>query len=281
MQIITTIAELREQLKQWRQAGDTIGLVPTMGNLHAGHLQLVTTAQEQVKRVVVSVFVNPMQFCEGEDFDCYPRTGHEDAAKLQTANVDIMFKPSTKEIYPQKPLTTVTVAEISEDYCGASRLGHFDGVANVVCKLFNIVQADKAFFGEKDFQQLAIIRTMVADLSIATDIIAVNIVREADGLAMSSRNGYLNDEQRLQAPFLYKILHWAKDELLLRALSFKEIEAQACTLLALHHLEVEYFSICRQADLQAAEENDTNLIILAAIVLGSTRLLDNIQVTLN
>lgn len=210
MEIITSITALRQTLRQWRQANEAIALVPTMGNLHAGHLALVAAAKQQAKRVVVSIFVNPTQFGEGEDFANYPRTELADAEKLLAAGVDVIFQPSITEIYPEKSLTTVHVAEISAQHCGAARVGHFDGVATVVCKLFNMVQPDKAFFGEKDFQQLAVIRTMVKNLNIAVEVVSVAIVREPDGLAMSSRNGYLSALERKQAPLLYQTLCWFK-----------------------------------------------------------------------
>ena len=274
---IQGIKALRAQVKQWRQSGESIALVPTMGNLHAGHLQLVSEAKAQADRVVVSVFVNPTQFGEGEDFSSYPRTEQEDLLKLQALAVDVVFMPSVAEMYPALELTKVSVSGVSEGLCGAERPGHFDGVATVVCKLFNIVQADKAFFGEKDFQQLAVIRALVADLNSPVEIVAVPTVREPDGLAMSSRNGYLSLEQRQQAPKLYHFLCLAKEELLAQQVPLIDIEKKYMHLLSEQGFLPDYVKVCRQRDLKAAVKGDTQLIILAAARLGKTRLIDNIQ----
>ncbi|MBF0255331.1 MAG: pantoate--beta-alanine ligase, partial [Gammaproteobacteria bacterium] len=190
--------DLRGQIAQWRSQGQRIGFVPTMGNLHRGHLQLVRQAQERAERVVVSIFVNPLQFGANEDFASYPRTLEEDKALLQAEGVDLLFAPGVELIYPQgqQAHTQVHVPGISELLCGASRPGHFIGVATIVCKLFNLVQPDLALFGEKDFQQLLVIRRMVADLALPVEIIGIPTVREADGLAMSSRNRYLSPAGR-------------------------------------------------------------------------------------
>lgn len=277
---IQEIALLRAHIKKWRQKGESIAFVPTMGNLHAGHLQLVSEAKAQADRVVVSIFVNPTQFGAGEDFSSYPRTEEEDLSRLQALAADVVFMPGVTAMYPVAGLTKVSVSGVSEGLCGAVRPGHFDGVATVVCKLFNIVQADKAFFGEKDFQQLAVIRAMVADLNSPVEIIAVPTVREPDGLAMSSRNGYLSSEQRQQAPQLYRLLCQAKEEVLARQLPFMEIEQKYTQLLIKQGFLPDYVKVCRQRDLKAANERDTQLIILAAARLGKTRLIDNIQLVL-
>lgn len=277
MKCITDIKSLRELLKQWRKAGESIALVPTMGNLHAGHLQLVNRAKVQTDRVVVSVFVNPMQFGVGEDFSLYPRTEQADQEKLQAADVDVVFMPSTKEMYPVNELTKVSVSQVSENHCGAARPGHFDGVATIVCKLFNIVQPDKAFFGEKDFQQLTVINAMVADLNLPVEIISVPTVREQDGLAMSSRNDYLSSEQRQQAPQLYQSLRAAKALMQTQRVSYADIEKQQIKFLTEQGFRPDYFSICRRYDLQAARQEDTEIIILVAAKIGKTRLIDNIQ----
>ncbi|NOU23124.1 MAG: pantoate--beta-alanine ligase, partial [Methyloglobulus sp.] len=186
MQVITTAFDLRKAANSWRKAGERIAFVPTMGNLHAGHLRLVEEAKLFADRVVVSIFVNPIQFGVGEDFETYPRTEAEDKQKLATAGIDLLYLPSVSEMYGDGTKTIVSVKSLSNLYCGASRPGHFDGVATVVCKLFNVVQPDVAFFGQKDFQQLAIIRTMVNDLNIPVEIRPVGTVRESSGLAMSS-----------------------------------------------------------------------------------------------
>ena len=187
MRIVNTVFELREQVKTWRSAGESVAFVPTMGNLHAGHLLLVNTTKKNADRVVVSIFVNPTQFGAGEDFETYPRTEQEDQEKLQAEGADLLFLPSIAEIYAPDAKTAVTVTGLSDLYCGASRPGHFSGVATVVCKLFNMVQPDIALFGLKDFQQLTVIKTMVRDLNIPVKIVGVDTVRELSGLAMSSR----------------------------------------------------------------------------------------------
>lgn len=274
---MTEIVCIRAQVKQWRSAGESIAFVPTMGNLHAGHLQLVSAAKAQADRVVVSIFVNPTQFGESEDFSTYPRTLDADIEKLQSLAVDIAFVPLNEEIYPDIAMTEVCVSQISDNYCGAARPGHFNGVATVVSKLFNIVQPDYAFFGEKDFQQLAVIRAMVTDLNIPVEIISVPTFREADGLAMSSRNSRLTEQQRKQAAKLYQSLKLAKQAVLARQCTYAEIERQFMQLLIGQGFKPDYFSICRRQDLQAATVEDTQLIILLAARLGKVRLIDNIQ----
>jgi len=280
MKCIKKISEIREQLNLWRNAGDIIAFVPTMGNLHAGHMQLVSDAKKQADRVVVSIFVNPTQFGEGEDFSTYPRTEEQDKEKLAALGVDLVFMPNVAEMYSSSNVTTISVSGVSEGYCGAKRAGHFDGVATVVSKLFNIVQPNKAFFGEKDFQQLAVIRAMVVDLNLPIDIVPVEIVRESTGLAMSSRNGYLTSEQKELAAQLYASLCAAKDQVLLGQVDFLEIERQACVKLTKLGFKPEYFSICKQVDLKAADKADKNLVILLAVKLGKTRLIDNLQINL-
>jgi len=278
MNIYQSIKDTREQLQAYRLAGECIAFVPTMGNLHEGHLALVTAAKAQADRVVVSIFVNPTQFGVGEDFSSYPRTELEDQAKLQALGVDLLFMPQVEEMYPRVGLTKVQVSGVSEGHCGLSRAGHFDGVATVVSKLFNIVQPDFAFFGEKDFQQLAVIRAFVSDLNMPVDIRGVAIIREQDGLAMSSRNGYLTAEQRKQAPFLQQVLQQAKSQILDDKLDFSHIEVESCSALNEQGFHADYFSICCRETLVPASSNDKQLIILAAAKLGSTRLIDNIQI---
>jgi len=278
MKCIADIKALRDLLKQWRRAGESIAFVPTMGNLHAGHLQLVNKAKAQADRVVVSIFVNPTQFGVDEDFSLYPRTEQADQEKLQAVAVDVIFMPSVEEMYPINELTKVSVSQVSENHCGAARPGHFDGVATVVCKLFNIVQPDKAFFGEKDFQQLTVINAMVTDLNLPVEIISVSTVREVDGLAMSSRNGYLTAEQREQAPQLYQSLCAAKKLIQTKQVSYADIEKQQIKFLEEQGFKSDYFSICQRYDLQTARQEDTEIIILVAAKIGKTRLIDNIQV---
>lgn len=277
MQTINTINNLIQIIKHWKQAGLSVAFVPTMGNLHAGHLQLVAEAKAKADKVVVSIFVNPTQFGVGEDFDSYPRTEQEDAKQLAAQGADVLFLPSVAEIYHPQAQTVILVKGLSQLHCGMSRPGHFDGVATVVCKLFNMVQPDRAFFGEKDFQQLAIIRTMVRDLNIPVEIHSVVTMRETDGLAMSSRNGYLTPEQRLIAPTLYQVLCTARDEILAGNNDFVQLEQQHVQLLQNAGFAVDYFSICRTEDLLPAKPNDNDLVILAAAKLGKPRLIDNIQ----
>ncbi len=278
MRIVTTITDLRGQIKQWQQTGESIALVPTMGNLHEGHQQLVRTARKTADRVVVSIFVNPTQFGEGEDFAAYPRTEREDWEKLHENTVDLLFLPAVQEIYPPGCNTFITVNGISDLHCGASRLGHFSGVATIVCKLFNMVLPDFALFGEKDWQQLAVIRCMVRDLNIPVAIVAVPTVREADGLAMSSRNAYLTPAQRRRAPKLYQSLLDAREMLVSGAMDFPVIEQQQVQFLAEAGFQPDYFSICFADNLLPAARFDRDLVILVAAKLGKARLIDNVQV---
>lgn len=281
MQTAKTIVGLRQTVKHWRSEGLRIAFVPTMGNLHAGHLKLVEAAKSAADRVVVSIFVNPTQFGQGEDYESYPRTGLEDSLKLETAGADLVFLPSVAEMYGADALTVVTVRELSERHCGLSRPGHFNGVATVVCKLFNMVQPESAFFGRKDFQQLAIINTMVRDLNIPVEIESVETVREPSGLALSSRNGYLNSEELAIAPNLYRNLCFARDEVVAAQLPYPAIEKEAVKRLQQTGFQVDYFSICRTSDLLPAGPEDKDLVILAAAKLGKTRLIDNISLTLS
>jgi pantoate--beta-alanine ligase len=276
MRIVSTVYELREAVKTWRSAAASIAFVPTMGNLHAGHLQLVNTAKKKADRVVVSIFVNPTQFGAGEDFETYPRTEQEDQRKLQSEGADLLFLPSVAEIYTPDARTAVTVTGLSDLYCGASRPGHFSGVTTVVCKLFNMVQPDIALFGLKDFQQLTVIKTMVRHLNIPVEIAGVETVRELSGLAMSSRNGYLTDAEKQVAPKLYHSLCTARDAILTGNLAYADLEQQALQFLQQAGFQPDYFSVCRSSDLKKADTNDVNLVILVAAKLGKTRLIDNI-----
>ncbi len=276
MQIVSTVCELREAVKTWRSKGESIGFVPTMGNLHAGHLQLVNTAKKKADRVVVSIFVNPTQFGAGEDYETYPRTEQEDQEKLQAEGTDLLFLPSVAEIYAPDVRTAVTVTGLSDLYCGASRPGHFSGVTTVVCKLFNMVQPDIALFGLKDFQQLTVIKTMVRDLNIPVEIAGVETVRELSGLAMSSRNGYLTDAEKQVAPKLYHSLCAARDGILTGNLAYADLEQQALQFLQQVGFQPDYFSVSRSSDLKKADTNDVDLVILVAAKLGKTRLIDNI-----
>jgi len=276
MRIVNTVSELRDAVRAWRSAGQSVALVPTMGNLHAGHLALVSKAKEKADRVVVSIFVNPTQFGVGEDFETYPRTEQDDQEKLNASGADALFLPAVSEVYAPDAKTIVSIAGLSEWYCGASRPGHFDGVATVVCKLFNMVQPDTALFGLKDFQQLTVIRTMVKDLNFPIEIVGVETVREASGLAMSSRNGYLTSEEKTVAAQLYRSLCIARDAVLAGQKSYEEIESRALLYLRGYGFQPEYFAVCRASDLKKADMNDVDLVLLTATRLGKTRLIDNI-----
>jgi pantoate--beta-alanine ligase len=281
MDTVNTVDELRIRTAGWRRAGARIALVPTMGNLHQGHLDLVRRARQRAQRVVVSIFVNPLQFGPSEDFAAYPRTLTTDAERLEREAVDLVFAPSVEEVYPkgQGAQTRVEVPGISDILCGAKRPGHFVGVATVVCKLFNMVQPDLAVFGEKDFQQLMVIRRMTADLSMPVEIVGAVTVREADGLALSSRNGYLSAAERARASGLYKSLKQAA-EALQRGYPVAEVERRALSDLSREGFVPDYFSVRRAGDLQLAGPEERELVILAAAYLGNARLIDNLRVSL-
>jgi pantoate--beta-alanine ligase len=276
-----TVADLREQVREWRLAGERIALVPTMGNLHAGHLSLVRQAKEMADRVVVSIFVNPLQFGEGEDFSSYPRTMQQDSDALQTTRADLLFAPSVDEVYSraQELQTKVEVPGLSDILCGASRPGHFVGVATVVCKLFNMVQSDIALFGQKDFQQLMVIRHMVSDLSIPVEIVGVPTVREEDGLAMSSRNGYLTAEERKLAPELYRIMRETAESIGSGERDYTRLEHEAKQALEKSGFSSDYYYVRRADDLSEPNADDQSLVIVAAAYLGRARLIDNLQVS--
>ena len=279
MDSVTRVDDLRTRIAGWRRAGERIALVPTMGNLHAGHLELVLRAREQAIRTVVSIFVNPLQFAPDEDLAAYPRTLEVDRKRLAEADADLLFAPAVEEVYPggQAEQTRVEVPGISDILCGASRPGHFTGVATVVCKLFNMVQPDLAVFGEKDFQQLMVIRRMTTDLSMPVEILGVPTVREPDGLAMSSRNGYLSAEERQRAPRLQQILRSAMQSLQ-RGDALAGVESRASAELAAAGFEPDYFNVRRAADLREPGADEHELVILAAARLGRARLIDNLRV---
>lgn len=278
LRTIQELAPLRDTVAAWRRAGERIAFVPTMGNLHAGHLDLVAEARRRAQRCVVSIFVNPMQFGAGEDFDAYPRTLQEDQSKLQQAGADLLFAPRVATVYPSGPerQTRVEVPGISDILCGASRPGHFVGVATIVCKLFNMVQADLAVFGEKDFQQLLVIRRMVADLAMPIEILGRATVREADGLAMSSRNGYLTPQQRHIAPLLYRTLQGTAEELGRGETDFARLEEEGMQALRQAGFRPDYYEIRDAGSLSAPGAGGSPLVVLAAAYLGTTRLIDNL-----
>lgn len=277
MKTETSIQGLTALLKSARQNNKTIGLVPTMGNLHEGHLTLVRAAKKVCDIVVVSIFVNPIQFGEGEDFDSYPRTLEQDSTRLASVDCDIIFAPTVEQMYGTAPrLTNISVGQITNDLCGQSRPGHFDGVAVVVTKLFNIVRPDFAFFGQKDYQQLAVIRQMVQDLNMPLEIVGVPIVRAEDGLALSSRNGYLSEQQRAIAPTIYQSLKYAEQQLH-AGKALAQVLENISTQLTQAGFVVDYVE-ARQPNLQPIAQFDQDLVLFVAAKLGTTRLIDNLQV---
>jgi len=279
METVTTIAAVREHVRRWHREGLRVAFVPTMGNLHAGHVSLIETARRHGDRFVASIFVNPMQFGPNEDFAHYPRTPGEDARMLAEAGCDLMFMPDVGEIYPNgsERATRVEVPGLSSILCGEFRPGHFEGVATVVAKLFHIVEPDIAVFGEKDFQQLTIIRRMVADLCLATTIIAAPTVRERDGLAMSSRNQYLTDAERRQAPLIHQALRAAIARLRAGEKDFGAIESAGAETLEKAGFRPDYFAVRRAEDLGSPDDDTRHFVVLTAARLGRARLIDNLQ----
>ncbi len=280
METVTTIAAVRERVRRWRAEGRRVAFVPTMGNLHAGHVSLIETARRHGDRFVASIFVNPMQFGPNEDFAHYPRTPAQDARMLTEAGCDLMFMPDVVEIYPNgsERATRVEVPGLSSILCGEFRPGHFEGVTTVVAKLFNIVEPDVAVFGEKDFQQLTIIRRMVADLCMAVTIIAAPTVREPDGLAMSSRNQYLTGQERRQAPVIHRTLLAAIERLRAGERDFPAIERAGLEALERAEIRPDYFAVRRAADLASPQSDTRHFVVLTAARLGRARLIDNLQI---
>ena len=275
MQIINHIAELRARLNEER----AIAFVPTMGNLHEGHLNLVKLAREHGSCVVVSIFVNPLQFGPAEDFDRYPRTLEADCAQLQGL-ADVVFVPAASEMYPTQQTVFIEPPPVASELCGASRPGHFRGMATVVLKLLNIVQPQAALFGKKDYQQLHIIRLMVAELNLPVRIVGGETVRAADGLALSSRNQYLSEIERGEAVFRYQTLQGMRRDILQGERDFEQLQKRAVEALAARGWLPDYVVVRNQSDLQPASQSERNLVVLAAARLGNTRLLDNIEVYL-
>ncbi len=280
MQTVKDLTALRRVIREWKQKGESIAIVPTMGNLHAGHLSLLEEARRLSDRTVVSIFVNPIQFGKGEDYESYPSTLQADQDKLQSAGLDLLFTPNLKELYPGgiDVDTRVNVPKLSDILCGESRPGHFSGVVTVVSKLLINVTPDYALFGEKDYQQLIIIKRMVSDLCIPTEIIGMPIIREEDGLAMSSRNSYLSAEERKLAPAIYQSLLNADERLRRGEMCFEDIKSQGVAELKDAGLKPEYFSIRRTVDLGEVGPSDKEVSVLAAAWLGSARLIDNVKV---
>ena len=277
MKIIHTIKELRD----WRREAGSVAFVPTMGNLHEGHLALVREAAKRADNVVVSIFVNRLQFGQGEDFDRYPRTLEQDAAKLAGEGVAVLFAPSEQELYPRVAQQyNVEPPNLQNELCGAFRPGHFRGVATVVAKLFNIVEPDYACFGKKDYQQLAILQGMAADLNFRVEIVPVDIGRAADGLALSSRNQYLSEAERKQAPQLYRELQAIARAVENGNRDYAALEQQAAANLKQAGWQVDYVEIRHAGNLQIAHVGDNELVVLAAARLGNTRLIDNVEIHL-
>ena len=273
MDVIHSVAELRARLE--REPNNCF--VPTMGNLHEGHIELVKLAKPKAACTVVSIFVNRMQFGPREDFDRYPRTLEADCEKCDRAGVNVVFVPDEKEIYPEPQTFAVEPADLQNILEGAVRPGHFRGVATVVLKLFNMVGPMSAIFGKKDYQQCMVLNTMVRQFSLPIEIILADTVRAQDGLALSSRNGYLTPEERVEAPRLYQTLGWAKKEILEGKTDFLRIELESQSMLAKRGWLPDYIAIRRQSDLQHPQAGDKSLVILAAARLGKTRLIDNIE----
>ena len=282
MDSVKTTAELRDRVRTWRMQNCRVAFVPTMGNLHAGHLRLVRHARALADYVVVSIFVNPMQFGANEDYESYPLTYDLDKDALIEADADLLFAPNVSEIYPQGRGQTaqVIVSGLNAILEGEHRPSHFNGVTTVVAKLFNMVQPDIAVFGEKDFQQLLIVRHMVADLCLPVDIEAVETVREADGLAMSSRNHYLQPAERTIAPQLHQMLLDVRDIVLGGETDLPGVEQAGLQQLAEAGFDPQYVSIRRASDLSPPEAGDRDLVALAAAILGTTRLIDNVRVSI-
>ena len=282
MKILEHAGDLRAAIAKYREQGQTIGFVPTMGNLHDGHLALVDAATETCDRVVVSIFVNPMQFAAGEDLEAYPRTPEDDEKALALHHVNILYRPRDEDIYPggAENHTRVEVPGLSDTLCGLSRPGHFSGVATVVNKLFNLVQPDVAFFGKKDYQQYLVIQKMVKDLAMGLEIVGVDTVRLDSGLAMSSRNNYFDDNELVQAAALNRIMQKTVENYIRSPGDGGRLLEEGNRLLIAAGFRPDYFSVRCRADLSEPAAADRELILLAAAWLGQTRLIDNLEFTL-
>ena len=276
MDIIHSVKELRERLQ--REPNNVF--VPTMGNLHRGHIELINIAKPRAACTVVSIFVNRLQFGPREDFDRYPRTLTADCEKLRAAGVDVVFAPDEGEIYPEPQMYTVDPPGIQNVLDGAVRPGHFRGVATVVLKLFNMVNPHSAIFGKKDYQQCLVLNSMVRQLALPIEIILAETVRAQDGLALSSRNGYLTPEERKEAPRLYQLLQRSREDIASGARDYQRVELDAMSELAHHGWKPDYIAVRRQADLLPPANGERKLVVLAAARLGKTRLIDNVEVQL-
>ena len=279
MQTITRIAQLRELVTNWRLARESIAFVPTMGNLHLGHASLMAAAHLHGRRVISSIFVNPLQFGPSEDFSAYPRTPDDDDSLLREYGVDALFHPTVEEMYPQGSAgsTVIDVPGLTDVLCGAFRPGHFQGVATVVVKLLCLVQPDVAIFGEKDYQQLTVIRRVVQDLNLPVRIVGAPTVRAEDGLALSSRNRYLSPEERARAPSIYRALDRARRRLEAGDTDYAAIEAEGLAAITAAGITPDYFEVRTAERLDRPAPDAVNLVVLAAGRLGKARLIDNLQ----
>jgi pantoate--beta-alanine ligase len=282
MDIVVRPGELRDRVTHWRRGGERVAFVPTMGNLHAGHGSLVEEARQRAERVVVSVFVNPLQFGPNEDYASYPRTPEEDRRLLESLGVEVLFVPEVEDMYPhgQAATSRVQVPELDSILCGAFRPGHFTGVATIVTKLLNLVQPDIALFGEKDFQQLMIIRRAVDDLCMPIEIVGVATTRESDGLAMSSRNRYLSKEDRAIAPRIFNELDHTRRQIESGSRNFEALERAGFEALKGVGFKPDYYSIRDAANLAAPSPQSREVVILAAARIGRARLIDNVRATI-
>ena len=277
-----SISELRQYVQHWNDHKQSIAFIPTMGNLHQGHMSLIEKGQSLCDRSICSIFVNPMQFGPNEDFNHYPRTLDQDIALLESVGCDLVYLPTASELYPQglENISQIIVTDLTETYEGAHRPGHFTGVATIVAKLFNIVKPDVSVFGKKDYQQYCVIKKMTQDLNLDVDIIGQETSREPSGLATSSRNQYLNEEQKSQAGLIYATLQDASDKILKGEKNFALVEKQAIDRLNQAGFDTDYFNVCSADTLQPATTEDRKLVILVTTRLGDTRLLDNIEIDL-
>ena len=280
MRVVRSVEEVRAQVRVWRKAGQRIALVPTMGNLHAGHISLLQLARQRGDRVVVSIFVNPLQFGPEEDYARYPRTPDDDIRMLEEAQCDLLFAPGVDELYAEggSQRTLVTVRGLSEILCGVVRPGHFDGVATVVAKLFGVVAPDVAVFGEKDFQQFRVVQLMTRDLAIPVEVVGAPTVRADDGLALSSRNRYLSAEDRARAPAVYRSLQEGAARLRAGVRDFASIENAGAALLVAAGMKVDYYAVRDADDLALPSSVTREFVLLTAVRLGNARLIDNLRV---
>ncbi len=277
-----SISELRQYVQHWKDHKQSIAFVPTMGNLHQGHMSLIEKGMSLCDRSICSIFVNPMQFGPNEDFNHYPRTLDQDIALLESVGCDLAYMPTASELYPQglENISQIIVTDLTETYEGAHRPGHFTGVATIVAKLFNIVKPDISVFGKKDYQQYCVIKKMAQDLNLDVEIIGQETAREPSGLATSSRNQYLNEEQESKAGLIYATLQQAADKILKGENNFALVEKQALEQLQQVGFDTDYFNICNADTLKPATSEDRKLVILVTTRLGNTRLLDNIEIDL-